>query len=46
MNIQSKDKKEQILEGTMALIAIEGVSGSPMSKIAKNIDIAVGTIYH
>lgn len=46
MNIQSKDKKELILEGTMALIAIEGINGSPMSKIAKNIDVAVGTIYH
>ncbi len=30
----------------MALIAKEGVNGSPISKIAKNIGVAVGTIYH
>ena len=46
MNVQSMTKKAEILAGTMALIALEGVNDSPMSKIAKNINVAVGTIYH
>lgn len=39
-------KKEQILNTTLALIAKKGISGSPMSLIAKESGIAIGTIYH
>lgn len=46
MNIQSMTKKDKILEFTTQLIAEEGVSGSPMSQIAKKAGIAIGTFYH
>ena len=39
-------KKEKILETTLKLIAINGLNGSPMSKIAKESGVATGTIYH
>ncbi len=46
MNIQSMDKRDQILETTLALIATKGLNGSPMSLIAKESGVAIGTIYH
>ena len=46
MNIQSMTKKQKILEVTLQLIAQNGLSGSPMSLIAKEADVATGTIYH
>ncbi|MGV6860687.1 MAG: TetR/AcrR family transcriptional regulator [Putridiphycobacter sp.] len=39
-------KKEIILETTLNLIAKNGLSGSPMSQIAKASGVATGTIYH
>jgi TetR/AcrR family transcriptional repressor of multidrug resistance operon len=45
-NIRSVTKKEKILETTLKLIAKNGLSGSPMSMIAKEADVATGTIYH
>ena len=46
MNIQLTEKKEQIFFSTLKLINIHGFHGSPMSKIAKDADVAVGSIYH
>lgn len=39
-------KKEKILKVTLELIAKNGLNGSPMSLIAKEADVATGTIYH
>jgi AcrR family transcriptional regulator len=39
-------KKEKILETTLQLIAKNGLNASPMSMIAKEADVATGTIYH
>ncbi len=39
-------KKEQILNTTLTLIAEHGLHGSPMSLIAKESGVAIGTIYH
>ncbi len=46
MNIQLTEKKEQIFFSTLKLINTHGFHGSPMSKIAKDADVAVGSIYH
>ncbi len=46
MNIQLTEKKEQIFRSTLKLIHEFGFHGSPMSKIAKEADVAVGSIYH
>ncbi len=46
MNIQLTEKKEQIFFSTLKLINTYGFHGSPMSKIAKDADVAVGSIYH
>jgi len=46
MNIQLTEKKEQIFFSTLKLINTCGFHGSPMSKIAKDADVAVGSIYH
>ncbi|GAA4147702.1 TetR/AcrR family transcriptional regulator [Sphingobacterium kyonggiense] len=46
MNIQLTEKKEQIFRSTLDLIHHFGFHGSPMSKIAKDADVAVGSIYH
>ena len=45
-NIRSVTKKEKILDTTLQLIAQNGLQGSPMSMIAKEADVATGTIYH
>jgi AcrR family transcriptional regulator len=39
-------KKEAILQSTLKLISKRGVHNTPMSKIASEADVAVGTIYH
>ena len=39
-------KKEKILETTLQLIAKNGLNASPMSMIAKEANVATGTIYH
>lgn len=39
-------KKDKILETMLKLIAQNGIQGSPMSLIAKESDVATGTIYH
>lgn len=39
-------KKEAVLHSTLELISELGVHNTPMSKIAKHADVAVGTIYH
>lgn len=47
MNIQSHtDKKEVIFKATLALIHQNGFHGTPMSQIAQNSGVAIGTIYH
>lgn len=46
MNVQFTDKKESIFNQTLLLIKENGFHGTPMSKIAKQSDVAVGTIYH
>ncbi|UCS92828.1 TetR/AcrR family transcriptional regulator [Echinicola marina] len=39
-------KKEQILAATLDLIKDHGFHGCPMSMVAKNSNVAAGTIYH
>ena len=46
MNIQLTDKQEQIFAAALAMINDHGFHGSPMSKIAKEAQVAVGSIYH
>lgn len=46
MIIQYLDKKENIFKNTLILINENGFHGTPMSQIAIQSDIAVGTIYH
>lgn len=46
MNIQLTSKKVQIYQSTLKLIYEGGFHGSPMSKIAKEAGVAVGSIYH
>ncbi len=49
MNIQLDDfrsKRTAILNSTLKLVKENGFHGTPMSKIAKNADVAAGTIYH
>lgn len=48
MNVQSEiaDKRKAILETTLDLIRQYGLQGTPISLIAKNANVAAGTIYH
>ena len=46
MNVQLTDKIETIFKSTLQLIKENGFHGTPMSQIAKNSDVAIGTIYH
>jgi AcrR family transcriptional regulator len=48
MNIQftNSEKKEAIFKSTLHLIHEQGFHGSPMSKIAENAQVAIGSIYH
>jgi AcrR family transcriptional regulator len=39
-------KRDAVLQSTLELISELGVHNTPMSKIAKHADVAVGTIYH
>jgi AcrR family transcriptional regulator len=40
------DKKQAIFESTLELIHERGFHGAPMSLVAKNANVAAGTIYH
>ncbi|WP_200979187.1 TetR/AcrR family transcriptional regulator [Echinicola sp. 20G] len=40
------NKKEQIFSATLDLIRDHGFHGCPMSMVAKNSNVAAGTIYH
>lgn len=49
MNVQlttSPDKKEAILHSTLHLIHQFGFHGTPMSRIAEEAQVAIGSIYH
>jgi TetR/AcrR family transcriptional regulator, multidrug resistance operon repressor len=48
MNVQSEigDKRKAILDTTLDLIRQYGLQGTPISLIAKNANVASGTIYH
>lgn len=49
MNVQLVDipeKKVAIFESTLKLVRDYGFHGTPMSQIAKESDVATGTIYH
>jgi len=46
MNVQYTEKIESIFYHTLLLIKENGFHGTPMSQIAKQSDVAVGTIYH
>ena len=46
MNIQSKDKKQRILDATMELIAENGLHATPMSLISKRSQVSAGAIYN
>jgi AcrR family transcriptional regulator len=39
------DKKQAALEATLKLIAVQGFHGTPMSQVAQEANIGVGTIY-
>ncbi len=41
-----KDKREKILRVTLALIVEKGLESTPMSLIAKEARVGMGTIYH
>ena len=45
MNVRS-DKKSEIIDTTLELIAERGVHNTPMSLVTKKSGIAAGTIYH
>ena len=45
-NIKDFDKKEAIFQAMLALISKHGFHSSPMSEVAKQADVAAGTIYH
>lgn len=40
------EKKAAIFKATLQLITKHGFHGTPMSKVAKEADVAAGTIYH
>ncbi|MCG8572874.1 MAG: TetR/AcrR family transcriptional regulator, partial [Spirochaetes bacterium] len=40
------NKKQLILDTTLRLITENGIQGSPVSLIAKEAQVAIGTIYH
>lgn len=48
MNVQLpiSNKKEAIFRSTLALIRDYGFHGCPMSRIAQDAEVAIGTIYH
>jgi len=48
MNVQSDtgDKRKAILDTTLDLVRQYGLRGTPISLIAKNANVAAGTIYH
>ena len=46
MNVQLRDKIDNIFKSTLLLIKDNGFHGTPMSQIAKHADVAIGTIYH
>ena len=45
-NIKDFDKKEAIFQAMLELISKHGFHSSPMSEVAKQADVAAGTIYH
>jgi TetR/AcrR family transcriptional repressor of multidrug resistance operon len=49
MNVQLEDflgKRTAILNSTLKLVKEHGFHGAPMSQIARNANVAAGTIYH
>ncbi|PTS95622.1 TetR family transcriptional regulator, partial [Pedobacter sp. HMWF019] len=48
MNVQLENngKRDAILNSTLELVKSHGFHGAPMSQIAKNANVAAGTIYH
>ncbi|WP_316836123.1 TetR/AcrR family transcriptional regulator [Pedobacter nutrimenti] len=48
MNVQleNNSKRDAILNSTLELVKSHGFHGAPMSQIAKNANVAAGTIYH
>jgi AcrR family transcriptional regulator len=46
MNVQSTDKKQVIFDVVLRLISEQGVQSTPMSQVAKEANVAAGTIYH
>jgi len=45
-NLKEFDKKEAIFEAMLKLISKHGFHSSPMSEVAKQANVASGTIYH
>lgn len=45
MSSEGTDKRELILNATESLVAIEGIHGLSMQKVAKQAGVAAGTIY-
>jgi hypothetical protein len=43
--MKNSDKREEIVQAALELIAEKGFHGAPMAMIAKKSDVAVGTIY-
>lgn len=43
---QEADKKQAVMDATLALIAEKGFHGTSMSEVAQKAKVAVGTIYH
>ena len=45
-NLKDFDKKEAIFQAMLELISKHGFHSSPMSQVAKQANVAAGTIYH
>ena len=45
-NLKDFDKKEAIFQAMLELISKHGFHSSPMSEVAKQANVAAGTIYH
>ena len=39
-------KRQNILDTTLSLVVTQGLHATPMAQIAKDADVAAGTIYH
>ncbi len=46
MNVRSKNKKEQLIQATLQLIALRGLDNISMKQVITRANVATGTCYH